>query len=178
MKKFSCSPLWLTALIIAPILHLPSTACSTIPKASPVLGQPILSRRAVIVPPRFVIIPIFGPVSFTEIFNWGDNNRVGHVSAKAHPETAKEVSLDLREILRLEEQSGQVSQTDHARVIIKARADLARFFEAHPELQAQAGDTFHDQVDALFRSRASADSEAADLDQVASRDWAHFTPSR
>ncbi|KAA1067337.1 hypothetical protein PGT21_001504 [Puccinia graminis f. sp. tritici] len=171
MKKFSCSPLWLTALIIAPILHLPSTACSTIPKASPVLGQPILSRRAVIVPPRFVIIPIFGPVSFTEIFNWGDNNR-------AHPETAKEVSLDLREILRLEEQSGQVSQTDHARVIIKARADLARFFEAHPELQAQAGDTFHDQVDALFRSRASADSEAADLDQVASRDWAHFTPSR
>ncbi|KAA1111473.1 hypothetical protein PGT21_001140 [Puccinia graminis f. sp. tritici] len=181
MKKFSCSPLWLTALIIAPILHLPSTACSTIPKASPVLGQPMLSKRAVIVPPRFVIIPIFGPVSFTEIFNWGcptptDNNRVGDVYAKAHPEMAKEVSLDLREILRLEEQSGQVSQTDHARVIIKARADLARFFEAHPELQAQAEDTFQDQVDTLFRSRASADWEAADLDQVASRDWAHFTP--
>ncbi|EFP92900.2 uncharacterized protein PGTG_18818 [Puccinia graminis f. sp. tritici CRL 75-36-700-3] len=202
MKKFSCSPLWLTALIIAPILHLPSTACSTIPKASPVLGQPILSKRAVIVPPRFVIIPIFGPVSFTEIFNWGcptptDNNRVGHGGyesrvkqvatqaidqavveqyAKAHPEMAKEVSLDLREILRLEEQSGQlVSQIDHARVI-KARADLARFFEAHPELQAQAEDTFQEQVDALFRSRDSADWEAANLDQVASRDWAHLTP--
>ncbi|EFP80509.1 uncharacterized protein PGTG_06465 [Puccinia graminis f. sp. tritici CRL 75-36-700-3] len=193
MKKFSGSPLTHRSCISQALLVQRS------PKLHPYSGQPILSKRAVIVPPRFVIIPIFGPVSFNEIFNWGcptDNNRVGHGAgyesrvkqvatqaieavveryAKAHPEMAKEVSLDLREI-RLQESGLLVSQTDRARVI-KARADLARLFEDHPELQAQAEDTFRNQVDALFRSRDSADWEPADLGQVASRDWAHLTES-
>jgi hypothetical protein len=81
---------------------------------------------------------------------------------KAHPEMARKVSLDLREI-RLEE-SGPLSQKDHIARVIKARADLAQLFDEHPALQAQAEDTFQD---ALVRSPDSADHWE--------RDWAHIS---
>ncbi|KAA1068363.1 hypothetical protein PGT21_027097 [Puccinia graminis f. sp. tritici] len=194
--KFSCSnafPFWL--LVILPsTFHLPSTACLKIPETSQV-QRPILAKRGVIVPPRFVIIPLFGPVSFNEMFDWGvplggqDGNRIGssyetrvkHLAtqaigdvveqyAKAHPEMAKTMALDMHEIYL--EESGQLSQTDERRVI-KAREDLAKLFKDHPELQSQAEDKFQFQVDNLFLSRKPSDWK--DKPQV-TNDWAHINP--
>jgi hypothetical protein len=121
---------------------------------------------------------------------WQDNNRVGgslyetrvkHLAtqaigdvveqyAKAHPEMAKTMALDLHEIWL--EESGQLSQAD-ARRVVKLREDLAKLFQEHPELQSQAEDRFQFKVDNLFLSRKPSDWK--DKPQVAN-DWAHINP--
>ena len=70
--KFSSSnsfALWFTVIIVT-AFHLPAnTGCLNVPEASQ--GErPILAKRGVFVP-RFVVIPIIGPISFNTMFNWG-----------------------------------------------------------------------------------------------------------
>jgi hypothetical protein len=139
-----------------------------------------------------VLIPIIGPITFNNVFDWGTpmlgnqnvpvDPRVQATATQAledvveeyaqdHPEDAKDLSLDMRELWL--EESGQLPKSDREQVK-KARKDLQQFFEKHPELKTEAKTKFESLVDNPSQSHQFTDSD--DQDQ-APKSWAHINPN-
>ncbi|KAH9446809.1 hypothetical protein MJO28_016171 [Puccinia striiformis f. sp. tritici] len=184
--------LWIAVIVVSSTFYLASsTSLNNHIKASQVKRSTLVKR--IVTPPRFVIIPLYGPVSFDDIFNAGsgirDSNQPEPLSrfkmqatqalgdvvqryAKAHPEMSKRVALDMHEVWL--EESGQLDPQVDEDKVLQARADLAAFFKEHPELQQQAQDDFKDQIDQLFHSRKMTDWD--NKDEIPN-DWAHIKPN-
>ncbi|POV94973.1 hypothetical protein PSHT_15915 [Puccinia striiformis] len=165
--------LWIAVIVVSSTFYLASsTSLNNHIKASQVKRSTLVKR--IVTPPRFVIIPLYGPVSFDDIFNAGsgirDSNQPEPLSrfkmqatqalgdvvqryAKAHPEMSKRVALDMHEVWL--EESGQLDpQVD--------------------EDKQQAQDDFKDQIDQLFHSRKMTDWD--NKDEIPN-DWAHIKPN-
>lgn len=150
----------------------------------------LIKRAAVVIfIPRFVFVPVFGPVGFQEIFDWGDpqaNTHHGDMSdqgvrsvatqaigevlegyAEQNPKASAKVLMDIREFYL--EASGQVSPSDDNKARV-TRQDLVNLFDQHPELQEQVGQKFREKLSDLEATREQeASAEVDDPPQ----DWAH-----
>ncbi|KNZ53793.1 hypothetical protein VP01_3133g3 [Puccinia sorghi] len=207
MQFFGTNPtmLWLMVMVACSNFPKPSwSAYLSVPDTTTSdMNRPRLEKRARPFIPRIVFIPMIGPITFSNIFDWGvpvdvDSEQVGVPSriketatqalsevvteyAIAHPEAAKTVSLEMRE-LWLEEsgddnQQQQKSHRSHPQEELRERAtaDLKNFFQNHPELQIQVENRFKNQIDNLYPSNLPYHDDDSDDDLP--NDWAHINPN-